>query len=109
MKLVLLIILFNFLNCRHYFVRDSQAYKLSLEEEFHLKNKKIGLIGFYPFISNIDCMSCYFNPPDLYSRENVNTVRIKNFIQDVKNNEFRVKQFVIIQQGYKGSRMRIST
>ncbi len=111
MKLLLLLLLFSFLNCRHYFVRDSQPYKLNFEEEAYLKNKKIGLIGFHPFISQIECMSCFFNnsPNQYYNTETVNTSRIKNFIQDVKASDSKVRQFVIIEHGPKGSRMRIIT
>lgn len=49
-KLILLVLLFSTVNCTYYFVRDSSEYELTKKDLEFLKSKKIGLIGFYPFV-----------------------------------------------------------
>lgn len=50
-RIILFILLLSTFGCTQYFVRDSSQYNLTKEELEFLKSKKIGLIGFYPFVS----------------------------------------------------------
>ncbi|MBP6740597.1 MAG: hypothetical protein KA146_11425 [Leptospiraceae bacterium] len=52
MKRIFLFVLFlSTFGCTHYIVRENNEFELSEREIIFLKGKKIGLIGFHPFVS----------------------------------------------------------
>lgn len=61
-KIFLLCLLLSTLGCTHYFVRESswyELYELTKEELDFLKSKKVGLIGFYPFVTETKLISVW--------------------------------------------------